>query len=188
MTRKGSLALAVAIGLVLAGIVHISTVLSVPYLAKHSAYDRLADGLTMHKSALVTPAAAPSLPFSDPATVLAVCPFDLAKVPVRVRAPVGDHLLTLSFLGSDGRIFYGLSDRAAQRGVIDLVLMTRAQLDEALRADAEDEVPRDVRLMSPVERGLVIVRVLPLLPSERPDAQALALRTTCSPDPDALGQ
>ncbi|MGL5733288.1 MAG: hypothetical protein ACRCYS_00360 [Beijerinckiaceae bacterium] len=124
--------------------------------------------------------------FFDPASVVSVCPFDLANHPIRVRAQTGNELLTMSFHSYDGRVFYALSDKAAQKGAIEIILMNRRQLDVALNLDVEDEAVTDVRLLSPVQKGFIVVRVLSLLPGERPAALEQAKQLSCKPDASIL--
>ena len=61
-------------------------------------------------------------------------------------------------------MFFAVTDRAAVRGELELVVMTRRQLDEALASEDEDEPSRDVRIVAPRGEGLVIVRVARALP------------------------
>ena len=90
------------------------------------------------------------------------------------------------FTRFDGRVFYALSDRVAQRNTVSIVLMTRLQLDEALGADEQDDAQNDVRILSPVQRGLVVVRVLALQSSEKTSAEQRASASHCTPDTSAL--
>lgn len=190
MTRLGWMAFTLICGLVLAAAVHIVAVLLSPSFADRGPLARALAHAPLHQMTLL-PApslATPGLPFNDPATAMSVCPYDLVGEPVRVKIAAGDELTTLSFHALDGRVFYALSDRAAQRGLIDLVLLTRAQLDEALSFEEEDDAPRDVRLLSPVTRGYVVARVLALQPSEMPNARVSASGLSCEPDPSVLGK
>ncbi len=188
MTRFGWAVFTLVCGLVLAAAVHIVAVLLAPRFAEAGPLTRALGEAPVHRMTLLAaPSPAfPGLPFTDPATAISVCPYDLAGDPVRVKIAAGDELMTLSFHAADGRVFYALSDRAARRGLLDLVLVTRAQLDEALALEDEDDAPRDVRLLSPVARGYVVARVLALQPGEMPGARVLASGLACAPDPSVL--
>ena len=174
-------ALAVLAGLFLAGMVHIIAVLSMPALSRASAFERISASTPAFRTVLL---GSPGVPFPspmDPATAVAVCPYDLSNGPARVRIETRDQLLTLSFFGEDSRVAYGLTDRAAQKGVIDLVLVTNRQLEEALAVDEENETQGELRVLSPTPRGLAVARVLASLPSERGEAEALATGLRCTP-------
>lgn len=190
MTRIGWAIFTLVCGLVLAAAVHIVAVLLIPIFADAGPLAQTLRDAPLHQVTLLqTPTpAAPGLPFTDPATAVAICPYDLTSDPVRVKIATGDELLTLSFHSRDGRVFYALSDRAAQRGVVDLVLLTRTQLDEALSFEDEDDAPRDVRLLSPVLRGYVVARVLAPQPGDMPNARVLASGLSCAPDAGVLGK
>lgn len=170
--------------LTLAGIAHIASVLLIPYISGTGFYFTRSAGTALNTTTLIDSAsAAGATPrFLDPATAIATCAYNLSDQPLRVTVPTGDDILTLSFHSTDGRVYYALSDRAAQKNIIELVLMTRRQLDEALSQDEEDEAAKDVRLLSPVTAGLVVVRVLSLQQAGMKDARARAMQMRCMPE------
>ena len=171
-------------GLLLAAVVHLSAVLAIPWLGERDAFSRLRPTMSAERSQLV---AAPGgratwLPSPDPAVAVAACAYNLDEGPVRISARTGPLFQSLSFHGRGGGVFFAVTDRAAVRGSLDLVLMTRAQLDEALAREDEDDPSRDVRVVAPNREGLVIVRVLAGLPSQRPEAEASAGSVSCTID------
>ena len=177
-------AIAVLCGLVLAGLVHLAAVLAIPWLGERDAFSRLRPTVSAERSELV---AAPGgratwLPSPDPAVAVAACGYNLDEGPVRISARTGALFQSLSFHARGGGVFFAVTDRAAVRGSLDLVLMTRAQLGEALAQEDEDDPSRDVRVVAPNRDGLVIVRVLAGLPSQRPDAEASASSVSCTID------
>jgi uncharacterized membrane protein len=178
-----SLGLAVFSGLVLAGIVHIVTILALPHLASHNLQTRFLDPADAGKTVPLTGEAgkAASLPFHDPTVAIAACGYDLSDTAVRLRLPAGALLTTLSLHNSDGRAFYAVTDRVAREGVVEIVLMTRAQLDEAIRND-DDEPTGDVRVVAPSLRGIAVARAVTRFPSDMSDAEKLALSLTCKPE------
>ena len=68
------------------------------------------------------------------------------------------------------------------RGALDLVIMTRRQLDEALASEDPDEPSRDVRIVAPGREGLVAVRVLAALPSQHEMAAEASRSVSCTID------
>lgn len=147
-----------------ASIVHITSVFLLPALAQMDSYSRLAP-LLDGDGFRVLPAATPdaeTLPFTDPGTVLAVCRYDLARGPWRVRIAIDSEALTsLSFRSRTGTVFHVLTDRAALRGKLDVLLGTVAQIDAAEAADSDDSPTREVRLVAPTTTGMVFVRAMP---------------------------
>ncbi|PNG26546.1 DUF1254 domain-containing protein [Methylocella silvestris] len=123
-------------------------------------------------------------PFSDPAVAQGVCLYDLTRAPVRVSGEVdADRMLTLSFRTPSGEIFYSMTDRAAQHGKIDVLLLTSEQL-EALEADSEDddEPAQELRLIAPAAKGFVLVNALAAFPSEAEESRQRVKAITCAPE------
>ena len=188
MSTGGRLVPATLSGLVLAGIVHLAAVLAVPLVTENDAFARLRDTVTADRSELVVGpggrggAMGSWLPQPDPAVAVGACAYNLAEGPVRIAARTGPLLQSLSVHARGGGAFYAVTDRAAVKGALDLVVMTQAQLDEILAQEDEEEVSRDVRVVSPRSEGFVIVRVLAALPSQRPQAEEAARSVSCTID------
>lgn len=174
-------ALATVAGLLLAGIVHIVTVLLIPLLSERDAATAYAALGTGGKAELVTAQTAelPAPRDADPALVTAVCSYDLSAGPMRVVARVGSLPLGLSLHRRGGGVGYAITDRAAIRGILEFVVMTSEQLDERLARDEEGETTRELRVVSDTEQGLIVARVLAKLPSDRSDAEAMAKSVAC---------
>lgn len=188
MSNAFRLLIATLCGLVLAGIVHLSAVLALPWVSENDAFARLRDTLTSDHSELV---AAPGgragntgdwLPRPDPAVAVGACAYNLREGPVRISARTGQLIESLSVHARGGAVFYAITDRAAVRGALDVVLLTSTQLDEILAREDEDEATRDVRVVSPALEGFVIVRVLAGLPSQRAEAEEAARSVACTID------
>ncbi|SFK22530.1 DUF1254 domain-containing protein [Methylocapsa palsarum] len=169
----------------IAGLAHILTIF---YLPTHFAKVPMETFAAFAKQSQLTllPQAAPGAsltPFADPATVQGICTFDLAQGPLHVHGDVDrDRLLTMSFRTPAGMVFYSLTNRAAQKGKLDILLLNTAQL-EALEAedDAQDEgaPAQDLRLLSPTEKGFVLLSALANFPSETADAEQRVKAFTC---------
>lgn len=154
-------ALPVAIGAVLGGLVHLTTVLAMPRLALEDAYarlQRLGPVNKVHPLPAATPFAA-TLPRMDPAFVAAVCLYDLRRGPLRVRVPLSPDYTSVSFYTRYGLPYYAINDRAAGRRTIDLVLMTPAQR-AALPEDEEITAADRLIVESPSYDGVVLIRAL----------------------------
>lgn len=194
MTPLGRFVLATLCGLVLAGLVHVAAVLAIPYLATGDAFTRSRATLANDTSVLVhaagtggppeaaaDPPAAGWLPRQDPAVAVGVCAYDLDDGPVRITAETGPLLETIALHGRNGA-YYAITDQAALRGTVELVIMTKRQFDEALATADEDERNRDVRIVAPSREGFVSVRVLAALPSQQAQADEAARSVSCTID------
>ncbi|KRE17925.1 hypothetical protein ASE63_01660 [Bosea sp. Root381] len=177
------LLLATAAGLVLAGIVHIVTILLIPVLSlsdANHAYRALGTGGRAELIASVGDGRSLPLPReADPATVTAICSYDLAAGPMRVVAHTGTLPLGLTLHRSGGGVIYAITDRAAIRGVVEFVVMTEEQRDERIARDEEGEAARELRVVSDTDQGLIVARVLMRQPSDKADAEALATGVAC---------
>jgi uncharacterized membrane protein len=185
MSDRARFVLATLTGLVLAAIVHVVAVLLMPWLSERDAYSRLRATLTADRSELVAaPGAADSwLPHPDPAVAVAACAYQLDEGPVRISAKTGALFQSLSFHARGGGAYFAVTDRAAVRGALEIVVMTRHQLDETLALEDLDEPSRDVRIVAPNPQGVVVVRALAAFPSLREEAVEAAKSVSCTIDP-----
>jgi uncharacterized membrane protein len=185
MSAVRRLAFALVVGLVLGLLVHFASVLAFPRLAELDAYSRVAALAPGHRFTLLpraTPEETP-LPFADPNASIAACVFDLSGGPLRVKVPVGETFLSMALHQRHGGVFYAITDRSSNRGLIDMVVLTQQQLDILSEADDPDEPVKELRIVSPERRGFVLVRSVALVPSARALADALAGRASCATEP-----
>ena len=170
---------------ILAGIVHFVVILAMPRVATRDAFARLA-GMGRVDETVALPPADPSrrlLPYDDPAVAAAFCRYDLAKGPLRVRAPTGRAFSSMSFHTRRGLAFYALTDKAGAHGAIEAVLATPDDVRSLASRDDEETPSRDLRIAAPEREGYVMVRVFSETPSLRAEAEAEARRLTCTPEP-----
>jgi uncharacterized membrane protein len=173
-------------GLLLGGVVHLSTVLLLPRTATQDAYSRL-EPMTPVNAVAPLPMPTPDnsvLPFMDPAFAVAVCRYDLTSAPIKLTAPVGQAYTSVSFYTRFGVAYYAINDRAAGRRVIELDLMTpqqRAQLPD------DEEVTAADRLIveSPTPVGLIVLRALSPEPSAMALARGVLAAAQCRPNPQS---
>ena len=171
----------------IAGIVHVVSVLLMPAVAPADALARFSAAVRTAESTpggvALLPAIAPgaqALPFEDPAFVEGVCVFDLTKGLLRVRAAVdGEDYLGLSFHAGAGRIFHAMTDRSAIKGKIDIVVGDASQIDALESADDEDAPAQEVRYRAPTKRGFVLIRALAKRPSDQERARQRVRGVTC---------
>ena len=176
-----------AAAVLLALTVHLVSVLLMPLVAPRDAFARLrqieASLEVNKKGVLLLPQAAPGeqlLPFEDPATAEGACLFDLSKGTLRVRAAVnGDDFVGVSLHEPSGAVFHALSDRAATKGVIEIVVGDARQIEELEADDEEGEVVQEVRVVSPSTKGFALIRALAQRPADVDTARALVAAASC---------
>lgn len=171
------------IGLIIAGIVHISAILAMPLLAPRDGFVRLNTLVSdNHMSLLDARQLRETVPFSDPALAAAACRYVLDRGPVRIRVAVGRAPLSITLLRKGGGIFHSVNDKAATQGVLEVVIATREQMDHIIELDTDDEPVQEIRVISADEVGLALVRALVPTPSQRADTEALIGGATCEPE------
>jgi uncharacterized membrane protein len=151
--------LPIAAGLVIGGLVHLTTVMALPRLALEDAYtrvERLGPANQVHFVPAPTPFEA-VLPRLDPSFAHAVCRYDLSQTPLHVVIPLAPDYLSVSFYTRHGLPFYALNDRAAAQRTIDLQLMTAAQV-ALLPRDEEITAADRLIVESPSDEGVVLIR------------------------------
>ncbi|ACK50612.1 conserved hypothetical protein [Methylocella silvestris BL2] len=167
-------------------VVHLIAVFTLPKRLGNDPVSRLS-ALAKPGEMSLLPLARPGAewaPFSDPAMAQGACLYDLTRGPVRVSGEIdADRMLTLSFRTPSGENFYSMTDRAAQHGRIDVLLLTSEQL-EALEADSDDddEPAQELRLIAPTIKGFVLVNALAAFPSETAEARQRVAAMTCAPE------
>jgi len=174
--------------LLLAGVVHIVSILLMPSLAPSDAYHRLVAAAKSHppspNGVVVLDAATPDnqlLPSEDPAAAEAACVYDLSGGLLRLTAPVdGENFLGISFHSAVGPIFHAVTDRGAEKGKIEIVLGQAPQIEDLEEADPEDgPPPSETRVTAPAPRGFVLIRALAKRASDVERARAAVSAVKC---------
>lgn len=166
--RSLAAALTLVAILMVAGVVHIASLLLLPRVAPEDAYARVTAFAPGDGVRVLPRAGRPGdpLPGRDPSVATAVCRYDLARGPLRVSAAVeGQGFVALSLHSRSGIAFYGLDDRAETGGRLEFVLLTADQRDAAEARDSAEGTARGVRVVAPEARGFILFDVLPRLGS-----------------------
>ena len=176
---------ALAVALTLAAFVHLTAVWLIPRYATHDAFATLSRLGAPDATTLVAAGKAP-FPLLDPATPVAFCLYDLRRGPARVTLPMGrPGFMALSFHASSGVAFFALTDRAANGGKIEAVLVTADQLKTLQAHDDEDNPSQDLRILAPGPTGFALARALAESPALTGDAENAAKRLTCKVEASA---
>src|SRR5208337_2892593 len=99
---------------------------------------------------------------------------------LRLRAVVnGEDFLGVSLHQPSGAVFQALSDRAASKGAIEVVIGDQRQIDEVEAEDDEGAPVQEVRVVAPSKRGFALIRALAKRPSDYEAARALLKAASC---------
>jgi uncharacterized membrane protein len=173
----------IALGLVLAGIIHIVAVLALPSLAPKNGFSRLA-ALGPVNTLIQIPPAAPGqqpIPMMAPDVRYAFCRFDLSNGPVRLSAKIVDELLLIALYTPQAENFYSVVGADMTRPDVELIITTADQTVEEAGVDAPESADNVIVVNSPVSEGIALLR-LPLAGPSREDfAEKALLATSCGP-------
>ena len=168
---------------VVAGIVHIVSIFAMPRVASRDAFTRVAALVPLDRTTVLPDELRASLPFEDPATVPAACRYDLAQGPLHLTGNMApDMLMVFSFHGRHGQVYYSMTDRGASRGRLDVLVLNQEQLDDVEARDSGDELPQELRILSPAREGFVLVRALAEQPGDAPEARRRLASLGCALD------
>jgi uncharacterized membrane protein len=168
--------------LLLAGIVHLATVLVLPRMATQDAYARVS-AITPVNAVVPVPTPTPEkaiMPFMDPAFEVSICRYDLSAGPLKFSVPISQAYTSVSFYTRSDVAYYAINDRAAGRRVIELDLMTatqRAELPENEEITAADRLI----VTSPTVTGLIVIRALAAEPGWVPHVRSVLAAAQCRP-------
>ncbi|MGH6867071.1 MAG: DUF1254 domain-containing protein [Methyloceanibacter sp.] len=167
--------------LLLAGLIHVIAVLTLPLLAPRDAHARLA-ALGPANSMIQIPAAGLGrqiMPMMAPDVRYAVCHYDLANGPVRVKAMVPDDLWMVALYTPEGVNFYAVAGADLKRPEISLIIAMADQSVAEASVDAPDSADDVVVVNSPVTEGIVLIRAPLAGPSRAIRAEQALKNTYC---------
>ncbi len=165
--------------IVLAGLIHIAAVLTLPALAPKNAWARLVP-LGPVNTMIQIPPPTPgqqSMPMLAPDVRYAFCRFDLTPGPVRVRAAVPNDLWLIALYTKEGDNFYTVAGADMKRAQIDLIIAKEDQPVAEAGVDAPEEADDVVVVKSPVDEGIAMIRA-PLSGPSRATRIEEALKST----------
>jgi uncharacterized membrane protein len=173
----------IALALVLAGLIHIVAVLTLPLLAPKNAHARLA-ALGPANTMIQLPLAAPGkqvMPMMAPDVYYAMCRYDLAEGPVRLNARIADDLWLIAFYTPEGENFYTVVGADMKRTELNLVIASADQTVEEAGVDAPETSDEVVVVNSPVSEGIALIRAPLAGPSRSARAMRALEATSCGP-------
>lgn len=164
-----------------AGITHILAVFMLPHVLAEDSFAKISalakpQGITLLKDF--------AFPFADPLVQQGVCLYDLSKGMLEVKAEIpAGRVLTFSFHTKTGQVFYSFTDRVAQNGLIDVLLLNESQLDSLDSGDDDGEPAQQLRITAPAEQGFMLVKAPSPLPAETAETAELIQSVSCKTEP-----
>lgn len=151
---------ALLLGLLGAGIAHIVILLLVPNFSERDAWSRLAMAAGSNKIVRLDKEidGAPLVKSLDPSFYDAACRFDLTEGVVRIDNAGKVPYWSASVYDRSGQNIYSFNDRTPPDGNLDFVVLTPAQMID-LRKDLPTEFEKSIFVETPIDEGIVVVRV-----------------------------
>ena len=172
----------IALGITLAGLIHIVAVLMLPLLAPRNAEARLAV-LGPANTMIEVPPASPGrqvMPMMAPDVRYAFCRFDLAQGPVRLKGSVASDLWMIAFYTPEGDNFYTVPGADMKSAQLDLVIALADQTVAEAGVDAPEDADELFVIKSPSQQGVAIIRAPLSGPSRMARAEDALKTTICS--------
>jgi uncharacterized membrane protein len=169
----------IAMAIVLAGLIHVIAVLTLPLLAPRNAYARLAD-MGPANTIIQLPALEPGqqvMPQMAPDVRYAMCLFDLTEGPIYLQANVPDELWLIAFYTPIGENFYTVIGADMKRSNVDVVVTTEDQSVADATGNSAEALENLVVVNSPVSKGVALIRA-PLAGASRSFEAERALEAT----------
>lgn len=151
----------VAVGVCMAGILHLCVALASPLLSDSPAYRTLAKGLTLNTFTVLPPVTpgTEKLPYMGPESRYAACLFDSKGGSVAVTASLPSPGWVLSIFTPAGDNIYSAVAQPARALDIELRLVPLDDKAAAIVPTQHEIAARDdTALTVPVERGILVIR------------------------------
>ena len=147
-------------GLLLGGIIHISAIFALPYLASSSAWARL-EGVTPLNAPRILPPTSPELqilPLMAPDIRYALCRYDLAEGSMILRAPLLDRSWSIALYTPLSLNFYAISGADLQRSNVTIILTQSKEGEGANIPLVKGAKTSVITVAVPEPNGLLILR------------------------------
>lgn len=145
-------------GVIAGGIIHLLAVLGIPTLAERDAWSRLSQVLKPNTLVVADGKNGAALPFSPPDVIAAYCLFDISEQNVIVRAPLSDTAWSLAVSSQQGENFYLVTGADIKKSEARLILIRRDRLAEETATEKTDEGEDQNIVVSPSEKGFIVIR------------------------------
>lgn len=167
-------------GLLMAGIVHLVSVILLPNVATRDTFATISAFGPEHQFNLIpTPKpGSQALVMLDPNMRYAVCHFSLADDPLRIQMAIPAPYWSLALYSRGGINFFSVNNRVAERRALDLRLMTPLQ-STRFRESPVPDLDKMVLVDAPVEEGFALIRAFVDQPASEPDIFRAMAESAC---------
>lgn len=152
---------ALAVILLVGGIIHLAIILMIPHFAVNDAWARLSSNSRMWEfNAVADDQETGEKPFqTDSGMKTAACLFDLDEAPLQIEAGGALPFWSAAVFDRLGRNIYSLNDRTAIEGQLLLLVLNPVQKATLLK-ETPDELETAVVVETNSRRGFVLLRAV----------------------------
>jgi len=150
---------ALLLGLVGAGIVHISILFLLPHFTERDAWSQLSQVSDFYTPTSITgtTSTTPLIRSVDPLFAAVACRFDLGDGVVHVQAPGRVPFWSMSVYDRNGQNIFSFNDRTSADGTVNFVVLTPEQTIQ-VRRQLPEEFVNSVFVETDIGEGIVLVR------------------------------
>ena len=173
--------------LLLAGVIHIATIMLVPMIAQNDGWSRLAvvAGIEQFAEIRVAGADAANVVGLDPLFVNGACRLQLSEAPASLAVQAPDRFWSLALYDPQGTIIFSLNDRTAVQGSLDMVVVNPEQ-NARLQASPSVEIDQTILVESASDDLVALLRLYAPTPMAQQDARRILNQAECLPAPAVL--
>jgi uncharacterized membrane protein len=181
--RLGAIVAFVVGFLLLAGAVHVCTILLIPVLATSDGWSRL-DALAGEEqfAEIVADEPGSGVPGLDPLFVNGACRIRLGDAPAAVTTEADDRFWSLALYDPQGTIIFSLNDRTAVDGRLDMLVVSPAQ-NAALRRAPADPADQRVVVESQFDDLVALLRLFAPTEAARTESRRVLGESECFSEP-----
>jgi uncharacterized membrane protein len=177
----GAIAAFVVATAFLTGIIHICTILLIPFLAESDGWSRLA-AVAGDDRFVEVPAAGPeaSVQGLDPLFATGACRIELDDAPAAITVEAHDRFWSLALYDPRGTIIFSLNDRTALAGRLDMIVVDPTQ-NAALRSAPPSGTDQAVVVESRSLDLIALLRLFAPTPVAQEEARRILAAAQCGP-------
>jgi len=181
--------IAVASGLLIAGIVHILVVLAIPLVSPMDNWTRVA-GFGEEGRFVPIPLAGPEsgpVPVADPTMLQLVCRFRQADGYVLISAIMPNEFWSFALYGQSGRTLFSLNNRTSDNNTLSMLVVSADQLAR-LRRNPPSDLNSYIIVETTEARGVAILRTFVDNPDRLAEVRQAISRVRCVPGGGSGGE
>lgn len=168
--------------LIIAGIVHIGTIL---YASTEISKDFLEKTAQLGDPFAFYILARPIsnniiLKGQDPNMTIGICRFSLAQKPLHIVANLGRFEWSMAVYNRQGFVYYSLNNRSVAVEQLNAIILKDSQIN-AIEQAAFSEQEEKLFISAPEEDGIVLLRLLTSSESERREIEQVIMTASCKP-------